>query len=167
MHLTNRAFFVSLGTVFLEVGIINHGVPQGPILGSLLFLLYINDILQALSNTHIYPYADDTRLLCQHNDVMGIKNVFNKESSNVCDWFVHNKLSFHFGEDKTKCIFFSRNTLSVLNIAYNNNRIKQFCMVEYLGCCLDDKLSGESMEIKSIRKINTKLQFLYRQCESL
>ena len=40
-------------------------------------------------------------------------------------------------------------------------------MVEYLGCCLDANLNGESMAIKSLRKINTKLQFLYRQNEFL
>ena len=40
-------------------------------------------------------------------------------------------------------------------------------MVEYLDCCLDPNLSGESMEMKSLRKISTKLQFLYRQNEFL
>ena len=40
-------------------------------------------------------------------------------------------------------------------------------MVEHLDCCLDDNLSGESMAMKSIWKINTKLQFLYRQNNSI
>ena len=48
-----------------------------------------------------------------------------------------------------------------------NNRIKQYRMVEYLDCCLDANLSGESMKMKFLRKINTKLQFLYRQNEFL
>ena len=87
----------------------------------------------------------------------------NKDFVNLCDWFVDNKLSILFDEDKTKCILFSWNkTLLELNIVYNNNRIKQYCMVEYLGCCLDANLNGESMAMKSIRKINTKLHFLYR-----
>ena len=54
-----------------------------------------------------------------------------------------------------------------LNITYNNNRIKQYRMLEYLGGCLDVNLSGESMGMKSLRKINTELQFLYRQNEFL
>ena len=67
---------------------------------------------------------------------MGIENVFNKEFANVCDWSVDNKLSIYFGEDKTKYIPFSRDkNLPELNITYNNNRIKQHRMVEYLGCC--------------------------------
>ena len=85
---------------------------------------------------------------------------------NLCDWFVDNKLSILFDEDKTKCILFSWNkTLLELNIVYNDNRIKQYCMVEYLGCCLDANLNGESMAMKSIRKINTKLHFLYKLTE--
>ena len=60
-------------------------------------------------------------------------------------------------------------------MAYDNIGIKQYFMLEYLGCCLDTNhgrspctnLSGESMEMKSLRKINTKLQFLYRQNDFL
>ena len=89
-YLTNRAIFVSLGIVFLEAGTINCGVLQGSILGPLLFLLYINGILQALSNTHTYLYAEDTRIFCQHNDVMKIENVLNKEFANA----LHKKWSF-------------------------------------------------------------------------
>ena len=57
--------------------------------------------------------------------------------------------------------------LPELNITYNNNRIKQNCMVEYLGCCLEANLNGESTAMKSLWKINTKLQFLNRQDEFL
>ena len=91
-YLINRIIFVSLGTVFLELGTINCRVPHGSVLGPLLFLLYINDIPQALSNTHAYLYADDTSIFSQHEDVTEIENVLNKEFANVCDWFVDNKL---------------------------------------------------------------------------
>ena len=66
--------------------------------------------------------------------------------------FVDNKVSIHFGEDKTKSIRFSREKdLSELNLIYNNNRIKQYGMVE--------DLVGWRLTMKSLRKINTKLQF--------
>ena len=94
---------------------------------------------------------------------MEFENVQNKEFANVCDRFVDNKLSVHFGEDKTKCF----PPVPELNITYNNNRIKQNCMVEYLGCCLEANLNGESTAIKSLWTINTKLQFLKRQDEFL
>ena len=90
-------------------------------------------------------------------------NLINDGGQHYCDWFVDNKLSTHFVEDKTNCILFSTDTnLPELKITYNNNRIKQYGMIEYIGCCLDTNLSGKSMTMKFLRKINTKLQFLYR-----
>ena len=68
-HLTNRNFFVSLDNEFSEAGTINCAVPQGPILGPLLFLLYINDIPQALSDSHTYMYTGDTSIFYQHKHV--------------------------------------------------------------------------------------------------
>ena len=70
----------------------------------------------------------------------------------VVSLFVDNKVSVHFGEDKTKSIRFSRGrNLFELNLTYNNNRIKQYGTVE--------DLVGWRMTMKSLRKINTKLQF--------
>ena len=69
---------------------------------------------------------------------------------NVWDWFVDNKLPIHFGEDKTKCVLSSR-----------ENGIKSY------GWILDANLNGESMTMKSLRKINTKLKLLHRQNEFL
>ena len=158
LYLTNRAFCL-ISTVFLEAETINCRVHQGYILGPLLFLLYINDILQALSSIHKNLHGGDTSIFCLQKHFPEMENVLNKEFVNVCDWFVDDKLSVHFGEDKIKYILFSRDkNLPVLNITYNNNRVKQNCMVEYLSCCL-----GECMAMKSFRKTTTKLQFLQRQ----
>ena len=54
----------------------------------------------------ILLYADDTCLACQHKDINKIQSHLNEEFCNICDWFVDNKLSIHFGEDKTKSILF-------------------------------------------------------------
>ena len=54
-----------------------------------------------------FPYADDTCLVCQHKDINKIENRLNEDFCNICDWFVNNKLSKHFGEDKTKSILFA------------------------------------------------------------
>ena len=61
----------------------------------------------------LFLYADDSCLVYQHKDAKGIERKLNKNFSNVCDWFVNNKLSIHFGEDKTKCILFgTKNSLN-------------------------------------------------------
>ena len=52
-------------------------------------------------------YADDSVLIFSHKDIDVINQQLNNDFSSLCDWFVDNKLSIHFGEDKTKSILFS------------------------------------------------------------
>ena len=99
-YLSNRKFKVNLNKTFSEPGKLLCGVPQGSILGPLLFLLYINDMPQAVK-CELLLYADDTCLIFQHNDIKEIEIQLNKNFSLICNWFVDNKLSIHFGEDKT------------------------------------------------------------------
>ena len=100
-YLSNRKFKVNLNQTFSEPGDLLCGVPQGSILGPLLFLLYINDMPKSV-NCELLLYADDTCLIFQHNDIKEIEIQLNKNFSLICDWFVDNKLSIHFGEDKTQ-----------------------------------------------------------------
>ena len=103
-YLSNRKFLVCIDNVFSEAGTLKYGVPQGSILGPLLFLLYVNDLPQSLSDAGSYLHADDTYIFYQHEEVKKIENVLNKEFSSLCQWFIDNKLSIHFREDKTKSI---------------------------------------------------------------
>ena len=126
----------------------------------------MNDMPQAVT-CDLLLYADDTCLVFQHKDVIEIETVLNKNFSSLCDWFIDKKLSIHFGEEKTKSILFSSKhkvkKCKPLNIHYKNIKIKQYSEVTYLGCILDETLSGESMAIHVINKINSRLRFLYRQ----
>ena len=83
------------------------------------------------------------------------------------DWFVDNKLSVHFGQEKTRSVLFGtkhklRNA-KALNIVCNGTQIKQYEKVKYLGGILDQSLSGESMALNVIDKVNSRLKFLHRQ----
>ena len=125
---------------------------------------------QALS-CDLMLYADDSCLIYQHKDVNEIEKMLNKNFSDLCDWFLDNKLSIHFGDDKTKCILFaSKNKVknaAPLNINYNGIVIEQHSKVNYLGCILDESLSGESMGLHVLKKLNSKLKFLYRKSNFL
>ena len=141
------------------------GVPQGSILDPLLFLIYVNDIPVAVK-CNLFLYADDTCLVFHSKNVKDIKKQLNEDFANMCDWFVHNKLSIDFDEDKTKSIFFASKRkikkIQKLEIMYNNIRIKQHSRVTYLGCVLEETMSGESMAHKVISKVNARLKFLHR-----
>ena len=166
-YLSNRKFFVNVENTFSESANLKCGVPQGSILGPLLFLLYINDLPQAIANCDIRLYADDTCISFKHINIKTIEDMLNKDFNALCDWFVDNKLSIHFGEDKTKTILFSPKNLrkSAENIIIKRNEValKQFSTVEYLGCLLDSTLSGEEMALKVLKKVNGRLRYLYRQ----
>ena len=169
-YLTNRKFKVNINQSFSDFGAVTCGVPQGSILGPLLFLIYINDIPQSV-DCELLLYADDTCLIHQNQNTDIIQEKLNNEFSNLCDWFIDNRLSIHFGEDKTKSILFGSNykvkKAKPLNITYGNVSIKQYTKVNYLGCMLDNTLSGESMASHVINKANNRLKFLYRQNEFL
>ena len=74
-YLSNRKFKVNINKAFSEYGEVTCGVLQGSILGPLLFLLYVNDMPQALS-CDLLLYADDSCLIFQHKDVKEIENSF-------------------------------------------------------------------------------------------
>ena len=73
----------------------------------------------------LFLYADDTCLLFQHKDLERIKEELTKNFSNICDWFVDNKLSIQFGEDKTKSILFS--TKNIKNKNWNSGHTIWSC----------------------------------------
>ena len=127
-YLSNRRFQVNIKNKYSNVANINCGVPQGSILGPLLFLLYVNNITQAV-DCELFLYADGSCLLYQHRDVKEIDTKLNKNFSTVCDWFVNNKLNIHFEEDKTKYILFGTKMRlkqdNDLSIKYGTVHIKQ------------------------------------------
>ena len=165
-YLPNRLFRVNLGNRYSDPSNITCGVPQGSILGHLLFLIYVNDMPQAVKSK-LFLYADGSCLIFQRKDVIEIENQLNGDFTNICEWFVDNRLSIHFGEDKTKSILFASKCkikkVPKLKINYKNIQIKQHSTVTYLGCILDETMSGESMALKVINKINSRLKFLHRK----
>ena len=131
-----------------------------------LFLLFINYLPQAVVSDSLLC-ADNTCIVFQHKNVTEIEKQLLRDFSSLCDWFVDNKLSVHFGQEKTKSILFGtkhklRNA-KTLNIVCNGTAIKQYEKVKYLGCILDQSLSGESMALNVIDKVNSRLKVLHRQ----
>ena len=112
-------------------------------------------------------HADNSCILHQHRKVDEIEKQLNKDLEDVSDWFMDNKLSIHFDKDKTKSIFFASKRRSKnickLNIRYNHTNIKQHSQFVCRGCVLHKTMSGEPMALKVIKKINGKLDFIFKK----
>ena len=104
-YLCERKFKISINTSYSSSSNLLCGIPRGSILGPLLFLLYINDLPQAAVSDSLL-YADDTCIVFQHKSEIEIEKQLIRDFSSLCHWFVDNKLSIHFGQDKTKSILF-------------------------------------------------------------
>ena len=115
-------------------------------------------------NSELLLYADDTCLIYMGKDTKTIEEQLNRDFNSLCEWFIDNKLSIHFGKEKKSILFGTKghpNNQTDLNITYGDIKIKQHSKVTYLGCMLDSNLSEESMAIKVLGLINGRLKFLY------
>ena len=122
------------------------GVPQGSVLGPLLFIVYINDMVRC-TNLDTTLFADDAVLTSGCETLKSLEKNINKEAQMLHNWFVANKLTLNL--KKTKFMLFSnkrkkRNKYKKFKININNFCIKQVQEMEYLGVILDSKLKGGS-----------------------
>ena len=100
-YLTEREQCVQVNNALSDFDVITHGVPQGSILGPLLFLLYINDIAQASSVLTFYLFADDTAIYLSRKNLHDLEETLNHELVNVCHWLTANKLSLNVKKSNT------------------------------------------------------------------
>ena len=167
-YLTDRHQLVDVSGTFSSSAPISCGVPQGSILGPLLFLVYVND-MSAVVKHKLLLYADDSAILVTGKNKESIENMLSSELDRVSDWLICNKLSLHLG--KTESILFGSKvkvkSLPGLSVKCKGHYIQPKESVKYLGATIDQSLSFESMALSVIQKVNSRLKFLYRKKEFL
>src|ERR1043165_8897911 len=103
-YLENRMQLVSCNDAKSPLKLIKYGVPQGSILGPLLFILYINDLPNVSSNLFFLLFADDTNIFSSQSSIETLINHTNTELEKVAELFHTNKLTLNL--DQTNYIIF-------------------------------------------------------------
>ena len=151
-YLSNRKQFVFVNGVSSGTLPIEYGVPQGSILGPLLFLIFINDLPCVSKWFEFIIFADDTNLLMSHFDVNYLYEMANNELQKISLWFKANKL--HLNINKTNFIHFGHRKPDNANLSIDNTPIKQLSETKFLGVIIDERLNWSH----HIMHISTKLQ---------
>ena len=100
-YLSNRNQYVSINGYESGLAALNCGVPQGSVLGPLLFLLYINDLNQAIKFCKVHHFADNTNLLCLSNSMKKLNKLVNADLKHLVNWLNANKISLSVKKTET------------------------------------------------------------------
>ena len=144
-YLQGRKQYIMNGTERSNtIEIPSFGVPQGSILGPLLFTIYINDLFKSINHSNHVLYADDTTLFLSGPNLVRLSKTINQDLENISDWYKANKLSLNV--DKTNFIIFSTKgyTPKGVKLAIDGTFIKQVMDTKFLGLNLDQQLKWEA-----------------------
>jgi hypothetical protein len=155
-YLKNRKQYVSILGFESNVVNVDFGVPQGSVLGPLLFLIYINDLHVAIKYSKTRHFADDTNLLIKNNSLKQLKKHLNFDLRQLCNWLKANKISLNCS--KTELIIFRHPNKQInynLKIKINGKKLMPSKFVKYLGIYIDPHLNWshqvDSLSIKLSR----------------
>ena len=168
-YLSNRSQYVVTDNGKSDWIDLLNGVPQGSILGPLLFTILVSDISESVLNCKYHLYADDTQIYI-HGKVQDIEKLIkqmNKDLARITEFSMNNCLKLNEGKS-VFIIIGSKNNISKLNarrmsdIIVNNKKIKRETQVRNLGIIFDENLSWDVEINKTISKSYSKLREAYR-----
>lgn len=156
-----------LSTATSDYSLLTIGVPQGSVLGPVLFLLYVNEIDSVSSNTHFTMYADDTSLIISNKTdeilELNCNNLFN----NLSEWFFKNSL--YFNADKTQVLRFhtSQKHCELLNFNINNTLLStEAPTAKFLGIQLDNNLNWKA-QCEAVTSKLASITYLFRNIRTV
>ena len=155
-YLSNRQQFVSYNSAKSPNENVKCGVPQGSILGPLLFILYMNDICYTSKLLKTILFADDTTVFYSHKNINVLTEVMNNELTGVSNWFKANKLSLNV--KKTNLMYLgTRKQISNMSnvnidIYLDGCKLNRVNDAKFLGITIDETLTWKK-QVENICKI--------------
>ena len=163
-YLTNRIQYVKYDTHQSTLKQIKTGVPQGSILGPLLFSIYINDLVTVNSQFKFLMYADDTTIYFDIEDFNNneIENQINNELNKMNIWLKQNRLSLN--AEKTKCMIFHtrQRHIEPRQFSIDGKEIENVKFFKFLGIIFDEHLTWKSHTKMVTNKLSKLVGIIYR-----
>jgi len=162
-YLTNRYQTVFSNNFYSDLLLITCGIPQGSILGPLLFSIFINDIFRSISYSNLHLFADDASMFLSRPLGLVEDCIFriNEDLANIHNWSSDNKLLLN--PNKTKCLYIYRNELDTDNfspVIINNQIISVVKSIKSLGFHFSSDFTCDLHVNSSIRKVYAGLRSL-------
>ncbi len=168
-YITGRYQFVTIHGERSDSLQIKQGVPQGSVLGPILFLLFINDIPLHLSSSNADIFADDTTITASahYSNIQSLTDDLNKDVEAVGKWATNNKMLINV--DKTKSLLVTGKRIAkklhdditpCLNLKINNSEILEVSKLKILGLAYDRNMTFETHIDQLCKKLSKRLGLL-------
>ena len=166
-YLTDRKQYVFYNGVASEMEVITCGVPQGSVLGPLLFLLYVNDLPNISDKLKFFLFADDTNIYYDSDDLINLEKTVNNELKKLSQWLNVNRLALNVS--KTNFVIFRAKKPIYHNVTLILNRkaIEQKDHVKYLGVFMDEHLNWKYQISNVAKKISRGIGIIAKLRSSL
>jgi hypothetical protein len=141
------------------------GVPQGSILGPLLFLIFFNDVVDHVRYSHILKYADDTIIYVAAKELNEIENALTADLKAIDQYLRDNDLVINMNKGKTEVMLFGTNKKrgnKHLNVSYRDEPINETTSYKYLGILLDQSLTLSENFAQTYKKASSRLHLLHK-----
>jgi hypothetical protein len=161
-YLTGRYQVVRCNNSTSEKLAISIGVPQGSILGPILFLIFINDLTQHSGLSKCNLFADDALFFVSGKNVQCVENRLQEAMNNVSEWYKSNKLTLNVKKSNVMLIHRKRKINDSMNIVVDGSHLAQIANVRYLGLYIDNKLQWSTHINGVCKSITRKLGMMNR-----
>jgi len=166
-YITDREHYTSWNESNSPTCLLNIGVPQGSILGPLLFLIYINDIVNSSNSLTFVLFADDTTIYSSHKNIDTAINMMNNELQRVAKWFDANKLSLNVSKTQTMLLSRKKKLTPSISVFIKEQEIIRVAKTKFLGVVVDEHLTWKDHIALISNKISKSCGIIFQIRNSL